>query len=236
MIDKSRLPRHIAIILDGNGRWADKKRLPKIFGHRAGVKAVDKITEECVRLGIGFLTLYAFSTENWKRSKKEVDGIMSLLCEYLKSKYKKLQGNKVRLNAIGRLRQLPARAQESLFDVMRKTSKNNGMTLTLALNYGGRQEIVDAARALAEQTQKGRIRPEEINEEIFAEFLYTKGLPDVDLLIRTSSEMRVSNFLLWQISYAEMAITKVLWPDFTIQDLHRAIEEYQSRERRFGGR
>ena len=161
---------------------------------------------------------------------------MNLLCEYLKSKYKKLQSNKIRLNAIGRLKQLPARAQQSLFDVMRKTSKNKGMTLTLALNYGGRQEIVDACRALIEQAQKGKIKPGEITEDSFAEFLYTKGLGDVDLLIRTSGEMRVSNFLLWQISYAEMAITKVLWPDFTIQDLHRAIKEYQTRERRFGGR
>lgn len=236
MIDTSNLPGHIAIILDGNGRWADKRHLPKIFGHRAGVKAVDRITEECVRLGIEALTIYVFSIENWKRSKEEIDGLMHLLYRYLKAKFNKLQRNNVRLNAIGRLKQLPLKVRERLFDVIEKTSKNKGMVFTLALNYGGKQEIVDAAKTLIEQAQKGRINPEDITEESFAEFLYTRGLPDVDLLIRTSGEMRISNFLLWQISYAEIVITKVLWPDFTKQDLYDAIEEYQSRERRFGGR
>lgn len=236
MIDTSNLPRHIAIILDGNGRWADKRHLPKLFGHRAGVETVDRITEECTSLGIEALTLYVFSTENWKRSKKEIDGLMNLLYKYLKLKFNKLQKNNIRLNAIGRLQHLPLNVRERLFDVIEKTSKNKGMILTLALNYGGQQEIVDAAKMLVEQVQKGRVDLEDITEETFAEFLYTKGLPDVDLLIRTSGEVRISNFLLWQISYAEIVITKVLWPDFARQDLYDAIEEYQSRERRFGGR
>lgn len=236
MIDESRLPRHIAIIMDGNGRWATKKHLPKILGHRAGVETVDRITEECVKLGIQALTLYAFSAENWKRSKKEIDGLMSLLCEYLRTRCNKLQKNKVRLNAIGRLKELPPRAREMLFEVMEKTSANKGMILTLALNYGGQQEIVDAAKRLFQETVQGRVNPEEITPQTFADFLYTKGLPDLDLLIRTSGEMRISNFLLWQISYAEIVITRVLWPDFKKQDLDEAIEEYQSRERRFGAR
>lgn len=236
MIDESRLPRHIAIIMDGNGRWAGKKHLPKILGHRAGVETVDRITEECVKLGIQALTLYAFSTENWKRSKKEIDGLMNLLCEYLRTRCNKLQKNKVRLNAIGRLKELPPRAREMLFEVMEKTSGNKGMILTLALNYGGQQEIVDAAKRLFQETARGRVNAEEITPKTFADFLYTKGLPDLDLLIRTSGEMRISNFLLWQISYAEIVITRVLWPDFKKQDLYEAIEEYQSRERRFGAR
>lgn len=236
MIDESRLPRHIAIIMDGNGRWAGKKHLPKILGHRAGVETVDRITEECVKLGIQALTLYAFSTENWKRSKKEIDGLMNLLCEYLRTRCNKLQKNKVRLNAIGRLKELPLRAREMLFEVMEKTSGNKGMILTLALNYGGQQEIVDAAKRLFQETARGRVNAEEITPKTFADFLYTRGLPDLDLLIRTSGEMRISNFLLWQISYAEIVITRVLWPDFKKQDLYEAIEEYQSRERRFGAR
>lgn len=236
MIDESRLPRHIAIIMDGNGRWAGKKHLPKILGHRAGVETVDRITEECVKLGIQALTLYAFSTENWKRSKKEIDGLMNLLCEYLRTRCNKLQKNKVRLNAIGRLKELPPRAREMLFEVMEKTSGNKGMILTLALNYGGQQEIVDAAKRLFQETARGRVNAEEITPKTFADFLYTRGLPDLDLLIRTSGEMRISNFLLWQISYAEIVITRVLWPDFKKQDLYEAIEEYQSRERRFGAR
>ena len=236
MIDKDNLPRHVAIIMDGNGRWASKRRLPKIFGHRAGAKAVDRITESSARLGIKALTLYSFSTENWKRSQEEVGGLMNLLYDYLERKYKKLQKNNIRLNAIGRLEELPGEVQERLFDVIKKTSKNTRMVLTLALNYGGRQEIADAAKKLAEEVKNGKIAPQDITEERFGDFLYTRGLPEVDLLIRTSGEMRVSNFLLWQISYAELVVTKVLWPDFKTADLQQAIEEYQSRNRRFGGR
>jgi undecaprenyl diphosphate synthase len=222
--------------MDGNGRWAKKRHLPVVFGHKAGAKTVDRITEECARLGIEALTIYSFSTENWSRPKEEIDGLMNLLYGYLEKKYNKLQKNKIRLNAIGRLNELPPKVQQRLNDVIRKTSDNTKMVLTLALNYGARQEIADAAKAIAEEAASGRLKPEAIKEDTFSNFLYTKGLPEVDLLIRTSGEMRISNFLLWQISYAEIVITKVLWPDFGIKDLHDAITEYQGRQRRFGKR
>jgi undecaprenyl diphosphate synthase len=236
MIDKDNLPRHIAIIMDGNGRWAKRKGLPALFGHRAGAKTVDTITTDCARLGIEALTLYSFSTENWKRSSEEVNGLMNLLYNYLDKKLKKLQSNNIRLNAIGRLDRLPDKIRQRLFDVIDKTSKNTKMVLTLALNYGGRPEIADAAKNLAEEVKAGRIDAADIDEELFSKFLYTKTLPDVDLLIRTSGEMRISNFLLWQISYAEIVVTKAYWPDFGTKDLQEAIEEYQGRQRRFGGR
>lgn len=234
-IDRSKLPRHVAIIMDGNGRWAKKRGRPKIMGHIAGGKTVDEITEACRKLGIEALTLYAFSTENWKRPKKEVGALMSLLCDRLKEKYEKLKKNNIRLNAIGRLNELPDKVKKSLFDVMQKTAANDGMVLTLALNYGGRSEITDAAKAIAVKAKKGEIAPEDITENTFAEFLYTKGLPEVDLMIRTSGEMRVSNFLLWQISYAELCVTKKLWPDFQKKDLEEAILDFQKRQRRYGG-
>jgi len=236
MIDKSNLPKHIAIIMDGNGRWAKKKHLHRLFGHRAGAKTVDRITEACARTGIEALTLYSFSTENWKRSLEEVEGLMGLLYDYLERKYNKLQKNGIRLNAIGRLDELPPKVKERLFDVIKRTSNNKRMTLTLALNYGSRTEIVDAARGLASEVKKGRLEPDKIEEKDIEKFLYTKGLPEVDLLIRTSGESRISNFLLWQISYAEIIITKTLWPDFKVQNLHDCIKEYQQRERRFGAR
>ena len=233
-IDRLRLPKHIAIIMDGNGRWAKKRHLPKLFGHARGAKSVDEITEASRELGIKALTLYTFSTENWKRPRKEISGLMDLLCEHLETKYEKLQKNSVRLNAIGGLDRLPHKVKERLFDVMRKTSENDGMVLTLALNYGGRQEIVDAARAVAEKAKSDALSARDITEENFSQFLYTKDLPDVDLLIRTSGEMRVSNFMLWQISYAELYITDKLWPDFRRRDLEKAIIDYQLRERRYG--
>ena len=236
MIDKNNLPKHIAIIMDGNGRWAKKRRLPKIFGHRAGAKTVDRITAACAKIGIEALTLYSFSTENWKRSEKEVSGLMNLLHSYLDKKYNKLKKNNIKLNAIGRLDALPDKVKNKLFEVMDKTSKNSKMTLTLALNYGSRAEIVDAVKEIVKQAQKMKLKEEDITEEKFNSFLYTKSLPEVDLLIRTSGEMRISNFLLWQISYAEIVIVKALWPDFRIPDLNDAICEYQKRQRRFGGR
>lgn len=236
MIDKNNLPRHIAIIMDGNGRWAKKKYLPKILGHTAGVKTVDRITTACAKLGIEVLTLYSFSTENWKRSAEEIGGLMNLLYDYLGKKYEKLQKDNIRLSAIGRLSGLPLRVRTKLSDVIKKTSQNTGMTLNLALNYGGRQEIVDAVKKLLLEVDKGSIKADDISEDKFADFLYTKGLPEVDLLIRTSGELRVSNFLLWQISYAEIVVTKTLWPDFRQEDLCAAVMEYQERERRFGGR
>jgi undecaprenyl diphosphate synthase len=235
MIDKSRLPKHIAIIMDGNGRWAKKRHLPHIFGHRAGAKSVDVITECCVRLGIKALTLYSFSTENWKRPAEETGALMNLLHDYLEKKYKKLQKNNIRLNAIGRLSGLPDMVGLRLFDVMKKTANNSKMILTLALNYGGRQEIIDAVKLILEEYEKNKVSPEDVNEDFFERCLYTKGLPEVDLLIRTSGELRISNFLLWQISYAEIITTKALWPDFREKDLLHALEEYQRRDRRFGG-
>ena len=228
-------PGHIAIIMDGNGRWAKKRHLPKVFGHREGAMAVDRVTEACRERGIKALTLYALSTENWKRPKKEIGNLTRLLYDYLEKKYEKLQKNNIRFNAIGRLEKFPEKVREKLSYVMEKTSKNDSMTLTLALNYGGRQEIVDAALSLAEKAKSDKISPHDITEDLFAQFLYTRGLPEVDLLIRTSGEMRISNFMLWQISYAEIYVTDKLWPDFGKKDLEKAILDYQKRERRYGG-
>jgi len=236
MINKANLPRHIAIIMDGNGRWAKRKRLPRIFGHREGTKSVDVIVQECAEIGIEALTLYTFSTENWKRSDSEISGLMNLLHTYLDKKYKKMQSNGIKLNAIGRLDELPEKVRDKLCEIIKKTSKNDRMILTLALNYGGRQEITDAAKQLVKRARQRELSPDDVDEELFSNYLYTKGLPDVDLLIRTSGEFRVSNFLLWQISYAEIIVTKTLWPDFKKKELFKVIEDYQKRDRRFGGR
>jgi undecaprenyl diphosphate synthase len=236
MTDKSKLPRHIAIIMDGNGRWAKKRHLPHVFGHRQGAKSVDIITEHCAKLGIEALTLYSFSTENWKRSPEEINALMGLLYNYLEKKYEKLQKNNIKLNAIGRLEALPEKVKSRLFDVMQKTSGNKKMVLTLALNYGSRQEILDAVRAIIEDTEKKALPIDSIDEKVFSSYLYTRGLPDIDLLIRTSGEFRLSNFLLWQVSYAEIVITNTLWPDFGKRSLDDALEEYKKRDRRFGGR
>ena len=221
--------------MDGNGRWAKKRHLPKLFGHARGAKSVDEITEASRRLGIKALTLYTFSSENWKRPRAEINGLMDLLYKHLETKFEKLQKNSVKLNAIGRLDRLPEKVRERLFDVMEKTSANDGMVLTLALSYGGRQEIVEAAKSIAEEVKEGRLSARDITEESFGKSLYTRDLPEVDLLIRTSGEMRISNFMLWQISYAELYVTKKLWPDFGKKDLEKAIMEYQKRERRYGG-
>lgn len=234
-VTPSSLPGHIAIVMDGNGRWAKKHRLPKPLGHVEGVKAVDRVTEAAREMGIKALTLYSFSSENWKRPKEEVSKLMNLLYDRLEKKLDKLQKNNIRLNAIGRLEGLPGEVNSRLESVMRKTAKNDGMTLTLALNYGSRQEILDGARRLAEKINKGGITPEDITEDSFGELLYTKGLPEVDLFIRTSGEMRISNFLLWQLSYSEMYFTKKLWPDFGKKDLEAAVSDYAARERRYGG-
>jgi undecaprenyl diphosphate synthase len=236
MINKTKLPKHIAIIMDGNGRWAKKRRLPHVFGHRQGVRSVDIITEYCAKLGVEALTLYSFSTENWKRSPGEINALMDLLYDYLEKKYEKLQKNNIRLNAIGRLESLPEKVKSMLFDIMQRTSGNKKMVLTLALNYGSRQEIIDAVRAIISDAEKKSVSPESIDEKFFSSYLYTSGLPEIDLLIRTSGEFRLSNFLLWQISYAEIVITRTLWPDFRKKSLDDALEEYQRRDRRFGGR
>lgn len=238
-LDKAKLPRHIAIIMDGNGRWARKRGLPRIAGHRAGVKSVREIVRACGEIGIKVLTLYAFSAENWKRPRLEVDTLMRLLREFLRKELPNLNKNRVRLRAMGRLKELPRKVQEALEKAIKSTEKNDGLILNLALNYGSRSEIVDAVKGLAKDVEKGVYKPEEINEEIFEKYLYTSHLPipvpDPDLLIRTSGEHRVSNFLLWQVSYSEIWITPVYWPDFRRLHLLEALLDYQGRERRFGG-
>jgi undecaprenyl diphosphate synthase len=233
-LDKNKLPKHLAIIMDGNGRWAKQKGMLRVFGHENGTKSVRRTVEACAKLGIENLTLYAFSTENWNRPQAEVKTLMRLLISSLKKEIKTLQGNNIRLNTIGNLSMLPKTAQAQLLDVIEKTKSNDRMTLTLALSYGSREEIVQAVRAIADKVKNNIISSGGIDESIINQHLYTQNLPDVDLLIRTSGEHRISNFLLWQIAYAELYFTDVLWPDFTEDDLHKAIADYQKRERRFG--
>jgi len=230
-IDFSRLPAHVAVIMDGNGRWAGQRGLPRIEGHRAGSRSVREVTEAGARLGLKYLTLYAFSKENWKRPRPEVVRLWGLLREYLKREGPNFMENGLRLRVIGDRAGIPALAMRELERTEKATAANGGMTLVLALNYGGRAEIVEAARAIL---RSGRVRPRDLDEERFGSFLLTAGIPDPDLLIRTSGELRVSNFLLWQIAYAEIWITPVLWPDFRREHLFRAVVDYQKRDRRFG--
>jgi undecaprenyl diphosphate synthase len=230
-IDLARLPRHVAVIMDGNGRWARQKGLPRIEGHKAGSGSVREATETSARLGIQFLTLYAFSKENWKRPRQEVLWLWGLLREYLKKDGLVLMENNLRLMVIGERAGIPRLALRQLERLEKATEGNSRMTLVLALNYGGRAEILDAVRRLVGNKT---VRPEDLDEERFAGFLYTRGIPDPDLLIRTSGELRVSNFLLWQIAYTELWITPVLWPDFRGKDLFQAVLDYQKRDRRFG--
>jgi len=233
-INKSNLPRHLAIIMDGNGRWAKQKGLLRALGHESGTKAVRETVESCAKLGIQNLTLYAFSTENWNRPKLEVDTLMNLLIKSLKDELKTLQKNEIKLNSIGNLSLLPKSAQNELLEVINKTKENNRMTLTLALSYGSREELVSAIKVISDKVKNNIISSETIDETIINQHLYTHNLPDVDLLIRTSGEHRISNFLLWQIAYAELYFTDVLWPDFREENLYEAIISYQKRERRFG--
>ncbi len=233
-IDKEKLPRHVAIIMDGNGRWAKKQSLNRISGHIKGVKAVREVVTACRELGIKVLTLYAFSIENWRRPKDEVAALMELLKDYLLQEREEMVENDIRLCAIGRLEDLPSDVQDILRETIQKTRSCDGMILNLALSYGGRSEILHAVHGIISDLQKGRIRPEEINVQRFSQYLWTRGIPDPDLLIRTSGEFRISNFLLWQIAYTELYITETLWPDFDRQELLKAIADYQSRERRFG--
>ncbi len=235
-LDPKRLPAHIAIIMDGNGRWAKQRNYPRIMGHKAGVDPVRTVVETCAQLGLEALTLYAFSVENWKRPRHEIEGLWRLLRFYLRRELPRLMRNDIQLVAIGRLESLPAAVQAELQTVMDKTVQNRGMRLNLAINYGGRTELVDAMNAMLDNARlEGNLDALEVTEEGLAEHLYTGGLKDPDLLIRTSGEMRISNFLLWQIAYAELYVTETLWPDFTRTELLEAISEYQSRERRFGG-
>lgn len=233
-INKEHLPQHLAIIMDGNGRWAKQKGMLRAFGHENGTKSVRVTVESCAKLGIKNLTLYAFSTENWNRPKVEVDTLMKLLVSSLKKEIKTLQSNNIRLNAIGNLTNLPSGVQKELQEVIEKTSENTRMTLTLALSYGSREELIQVVKKIAHKVKNNIISEEAIDESIINQHLYTHNLPDVDLVIRTSGEHRISNFLLWQIAYAEFYFTEVLWPDFSENHLYEAIISYQKRERRFG--
>ena len=233
-LKNGKLPKHLAIIMDGNGRWAKQKGRLRVFGHEHGVKAVRDVAVNCSKLGIKFLTLYAFSTENWKRPKIEVDTLMKLLVSSLKKELPTLNENDIKLNAIGNIESLPARALAELKEVIAKTSQNSTMTLTLALSYGSREEIKNAIQSISTKVKNNIISPENIDETIINNHLYTRNLPDVDLLIRTSGEHRISNFLLWQIAYAELYFIDVFWPDFKEHHLLEAIKNYQHRERRFG--
>lgn len=234
-LDLTRLPCHVAIIMDGNGRWAQRRGLPRTFGHRAGVESLRQTVQLCAELGIQYFTVYAFSTENWKRPKDEVDVLMNLLVEYLHKEIQELCRNNVRIHSIGRIQELPAHAREALAMARSRTRDNQGLVLNLALNYGGRTELVDAVRAIARKIAAGNLSPEHINESTIAAHLYTSGQPDPDLLIRPSGDCRVSNFLLWQLSYTEFWLTNVMWPDFRRVHLLQALVDFQRRERRFGG-
>jgi len=233
-INLNKLPKHIAIIMDGNGRWAKQQGFKRVFGHENGTKSVRVAVETCAELGIENLTLYAFSTENWNRPKLEVDTLMKLLVSSLKKEIKTLQDNNIKLTAIGNLSALPSKVYNELREVIEKTKSNSRMTLTLALSYGAREELLNTVKTISDKVKNNIISTEKIDESVINEHLYTHFLPDVDLLIRTSGEQRISNFLLWQIAYAELYFTQILWPDFREQHLYEAILAYQQRERRFG--
>jgi len=233
-INIEKLPQHIAIIMDGNGRWAKQKGEMRIFGHKNGVKSVKEITEACAELGVKYLTLYAFSTENWNRPKFEINALMELLVNTINKESETLNKNNIRLTAIGDLESLPKTCNRELMRAIEKTKNNKRMTLVLALSYSSRKEILNAVQCIAEEIKSGKLNSEDINEEILESRLYTKGIPDPELLIRTSGEHRISNFLLWQSAYTELYFTETLWPDFGKEELYEAILDYQNRERRFG--
>ena len=231
---KERIPRHIAIIMDGNGRWAKKQGLARMFGHKQGVTTVHNITEAAAEIGIEYLTLYAFSTENWNRPKEEVDALMALLVDTIAKETPTLMKNNVKLQTIGDVDRLPQATRDKFLGCIRETSGNTGLSLVLALSYSSRWEIIEAAKRIAAEVKEGKIALDEINEAAISDHLTTQGIPDPDLLIRTSGELRISNFLLWQIAYSELYFTDKLWPEFTVEDLYEAIIDYQHRERRFG--
>ncbi len=233
-IDTNRLPRHVAIIMDGNGRWAKAHGKPRVFGHRNGVKSVREVTEAAAEMGISYLTLYAFSTENWGRPASEVNALMQLLVQTVRKEIKTLQENQIRLQTIGDRSRLPSKTARALEEAMETTRENQRMTLILALNYSAKWEITEAMRQIAEKVHSGHLKPDQITEQILADHLNTAGIPDPELLIRTSGESRISNFLLWQIAYAELVFTPVMWPDFRKEHFKDALLEYQHRERRFG--
>lgn len=234
-IDRNNIPEHIAIIMDGNGRWAKEKKLPRTMGHRAGVESIRRIIKESHVLGIKYLTLYAFSTENWKRPKDEVGALMKLLVEYLRSEIEELNANGVVIKILGDTTKLSDECQKEINDAVELTKNNKGVVVNIAFNYGGRDEILRAVKAVSKDVEKGIINSNDITDNIFENYLYTKGTPDPDLIIRPSGEKRISNFLLWQCAYSEFWYSNVNWPDFKESDLHRAIYDYQNRDRRFGG-
>jgi undecaprenyl diphosphate synthase len=233
--DPAKMPRHVAVIMDGNGRWAQERGLPRVAGHAQGVQSVRSTIEEGCRLGLGQLTLYCLSVENWKRPQTEIDFLMSLLHDYLIAERDEIMQQNIRFTTIGRRAELPDNVLAEIDESIRVSAANTGMTLCLAINYGGRTEIIDAVQAIARRVQAGELRPENIDEAAFSDSLYTAGMPDPDLLIRTAGEMRVSNYLLWQISYAELWVTAKCWPDFDVPLLHQALKDYAARVRRFGG-
>ena len=233
-IDKSKLPKHVAVIMDGNGRWAKEHGMPRVFGHRSGVKAVRETAEAAAEIGVEYVTLYAFSTENWNRPKFEVDALMTLLVSTLRGEIRTLNKNNIRLEAIGDLKNLPSKCYKELTEAIEKTKQNTRMTLVLALNYSGRWEITNAVKQIAAEVKAGNIDEAEINNELVNKHLTTSNMPDPELLIRTSGESRVSNFLLWQIAYSELLFIDKYWPDFRKSDLNEAVATYQKRERRFG--
>lgn len=238
MLDKDRIPTAVAIIMDGNGRWATKRKLPRVMGHNQGMKAMKKIVKHAAQLGVKYLTVYAFSTENWKRSEEEVSGIFKLLVKYVDSELKELDEANVKVNILGDIEAMPEIVKQKLALTLETTKENTGLNFNIALNYGSRDEIVRAAKNIARDAKEGKLAVDDIDEELFASRLYTGelGIPDPDLVIRTSGEIRLSNFLMWQLSYAEMVFTDTLWPDYTPEEFEKSIEIFQSRDRRFGGR
>ena len=233
-IDTARLPRHVAIIMDGNGRWAKKQGLARMFGHKKGVETVHNITVAATKLGIEYLTLYTFSTENWNRPKEEVDALMTLLVDTIAKETPTLMNNNVRLQTIGDINRLPEGTKQKFLGCIEETSKNTGLTMVIALSYSARWEIIEAVREAVRLTQAGQLRPEDVTEQMVSSLMTTRGMPDPDLLIRTSGEYRISNFLLWQLAYSELYFTDCLWPEFTDEEFYKAIVDYQKRERRFG--
>lgn len=234
-IDKNNIPKHIGIIMDGNGRWAKERNLPRSMGHKAGVETIRDIVKECSSIGVKYLTLYSFSTENWKRPQEEVNALMKLLVDYLKNEFDELNKNDVVINHIGDISKLPQVCQNELIDAYEKTKDNKGLVLNLALNYGGRDEIITGIKNMYKDIENDKLKIDEVNSDIFSSYLYTKGMPDPDIIIRPSGEQRLSNFLLWQCAYSEFWYSDINWPDFNKKDLEKAIFDYQHRDRRFGG-
>ena len=234
-LDMERIPAHIAIIMDGNGRWAKQRKLPRTMGHRAGMKNIKMMVEESSNLGVKYLTLYAFSTENWKRPAEEVGALMDLVVEFINKEFEELHRNNVRLNSIGDISKLPEKSKAAIEDAKYKTRNNTGLTLNIALNYGGRDEIVRGVKEIAEEVLEGKLKVDSIDDKVISDHLYTSGMPDPDIIIRPSGELRISNYLLWQSAYSEFWFSNINWPDFTKEDLRRAISDFQNRDRRFGG-